>query len=93
MGIRRTSDSGRAASLPTLAVDRSRDEPKEIVMNPIRHIRRVAGVLPAQAHELVMSRIPRIRRRPGDLAAPAGVVRAAGVAAPAALAHRAVGSA
>jgi hypothetical protein len=26
-------------------VDRSRYEPKEIVMNPIRHIRRLAGVL------------------------------------------------
>ena len=44
--------------------------------------------LPAQAHELVMSRIPRIRRRPGDLAALAGVLPAAGAAA---LAHRAAG--
>jgi hypothetical protein len=49
--------------------------------------------LPAQAHEFVMSRIPRIRRRTGDLAAPAGVVLAPGAAAPAALAHRAVGPA
>ena len=49
--------------------------------------------LPAQACELVMSRIPRIRRWPGDLAALAGVVLAAGAAAPAALAHRAVGPA
>jgi hypothetical protein len=31
--------------MPTLAVDRSRYEPKEIVMNPIRHIRRVAAAL------------------------------------------------
>jgi hypothetical protein len=31
--------------LPTVGVDRSRYEPKEIVMNPIRHIRRLAGVL------------------------------------------------
>ena len=46
--------------------------------------------LPAQAHELVMSRIPRIRRPPGNLAALASVVLAAGAAAPAAPAHRAV---
>jgi hypothetical protein len=49
--------------------------------------------LPAQAHELVMSRIARIRHRPGDLAALADVVLAAGAVAPAALAHRAVGPA
>ena len=46
--------------------------------------------LPAQAHELVMSRIPRIRRPPGNLAALASVLLAAGAAAPAAPAHRAV---
>jgi hypothetical protein len=46
--------------------------------------------LAAQAHELVMSRIPRIRRRPGDLAGLAGVMPAAGAAA---LAHWAVGPA
>ena len=44
--------------------------------------------LPAQAHELVMSRIPRIRRRRGDLAALADVLPAADAAA---LAHRAAG--
>jgi hypothetical protein len=43
--------------------------------------------LSAQAHELVISRIARIRRRPGDLVGPAGVVLAAGAAATAALAH------
>jgi hypothetical protein len=32
-------------ALPTVGVDRSRYEPKEVVMNPIRHIRRLAGVL------------------------------------------------
>jgi hypothetical protein len=47
--------------------------------------------LPAQAHELVRSRIARIRRWPGDLAGPADVVLAADAAA--ALAHRAVGPA
>lgn len=49
--------------------------------------------LPAQAYELVMSRIPRIRRWPGDLPGLIGVVPAAGAAAPAALAHRAAGPA
>jgi hypothetical protein len=44
---------------------------------------------PARAHELIVSRIPRILRRPGHLAAPAGVVLAASAAARAALAHRA----
>jgi hypothetical protein len=48
--------------------------------------------LSAQAYELVKSSIPRIRCRPGDLAAP-GVVLAAGAAAPAAPARRAVGPA
>ncbi len=46
--------------------------------------------LPAQACELVMSRIPRIRRWPGDLAGLADVLPAAGAAA---LAHRAAGPA
>ena len=46
--------------------------------------------LPAEACELVMSRIPRIRRWPGDLAGLAGVLPAAGAAA---LAHRAAGPA
>jgi hypothetical protein len=45
VGIRRTSDSGRAAGLPTVGGDRSRYDPKEIVMIPIRHLRRLAGVL------------------------------------------------
>jgi hypothetical protein len=45
--------------------------------------------LPAQAYELVMSRIPRIRRWPGDLAGLVGAVSAAGAAAPAALARAA----
>lgn len=49
--------------------------------------------LPAQAYELVMSRIPRIRRWPGDLAGLIGVVPAVGAAAPAALAFRAAGPA
>ncbi len=49
--------------------------------------------LPARAHEPVMSRIPRIRRPPGNLAALASVLLAAGAAAPAALACRAVGPA
>jgi hypothetical protein len=44
-GIRRTSDSGRAARLPTLALDRSRYEPKEIIMKPVRHLRRLAAAL------------------------------------------------
>src|SRR6187397_327367 len=37
-GIGRTSDSGRATGLPTLALDRSRNQPEEIVMNPVHHI-------------------------------------------------------
>jgi hypothetical protein len=45
MDIRRTSDSGRAVSLPILAVDRSRHELKEIVLRPVRRIRRLPGVL------------------------------------------------
>jgi hypothetical protein len=45
VGICRTVDSGRAVGLPMVGLDRSRYEPKEIVMNPIRPIRRVAGVL------------------------------------------------
>ena len=45
LDIRRSSDSGRAGGLHTLAGDRSRCEPKEIVMNPVRQIRRIAGVL------------------------------------------------
>jgi hypothetical protein len=45
MGIRRTSDSGRAVVLPTVGGDRLQQHLKEIVMNPIGHIRRVAGVL------------------------------------------------
>jgi hypothetical protein len=49
--------------------------------------------LPAQAYELVMSRIPRIRRWPGGLAGLIGVVPPAGAAAPAASAHRAAGPA
>jgi hypothetical protein len=49
--------------------------------------------LPARAHEPVMSRIPRTRRPPGDLAALVSVLLAAGAAAPAALARRAVGPA
>jgi hypothetical protein len=53
VGIRRTSDGARASGLPTLALDRSRYEPKEIVMNPIRHIRRVAGVLAGLAGALL----------------------------------------
>ena len=48
--------------------------------------------LPAQAHELGMSRVGRIRRRPGDLAGPAGVMLAAGAAANAARAHWEVGA-
>jgi hypothetical protein len=36
-----------------LAVDRSRCKPKETVMNPIRHIRRVAAVLAGLAAALV----------------------------------------
>jgi hypothetical protein len=44
-------DSGRAAGLLTLALDRSHHEPKEIVMNRIQHICRftaaVAGVASA----------------------------------------------
>jgi len=48
--------------------------------------------LSAQAHELVMIRVGRMRRRPGDLAGPAGVVLAAGAAATAALAHWEVGA-
>jgi hypothetical protein len=39
--------------MPTLAVDRSRYEPKEIVMNPIRHIRRIACVLAGLAAGLL----------------------------------------
>ncbi len=49
--------------------------------------------LPTQACELVMSRIPRIRRWPWDLAGLVGVVPAASAAAPAALAHLAAGPA
>ena len=48
--------------------------------------------LPAQAHVLVMGRIARIRRWPGDLAGPVGVVLVAGAAATAALVHREVGA-
>src|SRR5258708_2325233 len=43
--IGRTTESGRAAGPFTVGVDRSRCEPKETVMNPIRHLRRMAGVL------------------------------------------------
>jgi hypothetical protein len=44
-GIGKTTDSGRAAGPVTVGIDRSRFEPKETVMNPIRNVRRVAGVL------------------------------------------------
>jgi hypothetical protein len=44
-GIRRTSDSGQAACLPTLAADRSCYERRKIVMKPIRRIRRFAAAL------------------------------------------------
>jgi len=44
-GIGKTTESGRAAGPVTVGIDRSRFEPKETVMNPIRNVRRVAGVL------------------------------------------------
>jgi hypothetical protein len=46
--------------------------------------------LPAQAYELVICRVPRIRRWRGDLAGLAGAAPAPGAAA---LAHRAAGPA
>lgn len=49
--------------------------------------------LPAQAYELVMSRIPRIRRWPGDRTGLVGVASAAGAAVPSVLAHQATGPA
>jgi hypothetical protein len=45
LGIRRTSDSGHAARWSTLRPDRSHHQPKEIIMDGIRHIRRLASVL------------------------------------------------
>jgi hypothetical protein len=53
VGIGRTSDGGRAVGLPTVEVDRSRYEPKEIVMNPIRHLRRIAAALVGLAGALL----------------------------------------
>jgi hypothetical protein len=45
LGIGQTTDSGRAAGPVTVGADRSHSEPKETIMNPIRNVRRVAGVL------------------------------------------------
>jgi len=58
VGIGRTSDGRRAAGLPTLALDRSRYEPKEIVMNLIRHLRRVAAALAGLAAALLATATP-----------------------------------
>jgi hypothetical protein len=44
-GIGKTTYSGRAAGPVTVGIDRSHSEPKETVMNPIRNVRRVAGVV------------------------------------------------
>ena len=49
--------------------------------------------LPAQAQEIVMSRIPRIRRRPGVLEGQAGSPLGPDTAAAAALANRVAGPA
>jgi hypothetical protein len=45
LGIGKTTYSGRAACPVTVGIDRSHSEPKETVMNPIRNVRRVAGVV------------------------------------------------
>jgi hypothetical protein len=45
LGIGKTTDSGRAAGPVTVGIDRSHSEPKETIMNPIRNVRRVAGVV------------------------------------------------
>jgi hypothetical protein len=49
--------------------------------------------LPAQAREIVMSRIPRIRRWPGVPTGLAGSLLTSGAAAPTALANRVAGPA
>jgi hypothetical protein len=55
LSIRRTSDSGHATRLPTLRCDRSHHQPKEIIMNGIRHIRRLAGLVAGLAAVLLAS--------------------------------------
>jgi hypothetical protein len=70
LDIRRSSDIGHLAGLPTLAVDRSRYKPKQTVMNPIRHIRRTNAVLAGLAAALLACgatpAFARVMPPPGD---------------------------
>jgi hypothetical protein len=55
LDIRRTGHSGPAAGLSTLGLDRSHYQPKEIIMNGIRHIRRIATVLAGLAAAVLLA--------------------------------------
>src|SRR3974390_481145 len=52
-GIRRTSDSGHPAGLPTVGRDRSQQQQREIVMYRIRHVCLLAADLAALASALL----------------------------------------
>src|SRR5262249_39219869 len=51
--IRQTPDGGHPAGLPTVGRGRSQQQPKEIAMNRIRHIRRLAAALTGLAGALL----------------------------------------